>query len=86
MGSKGLQAGHVFIVGMNDQHFPYDNAAPTNEEACQLLVALTRARKSCSVVSTGRIGGSTRRRSVFIDWLGPHLAEVEYVNKAYFEG
>ena len=83
LGSKGLQAGHVFVVGMNDLHFPHSNASPTNEEVCQLLVALTRARKSCTVVSTGRLGAEERRASIFLDWLRPHLAVTERVDKAY---
>jgi len=37
MGSKGLQAAHVFVVGMNEGHFPHRNSAPTNEEVCQFL-------------------------------------------------
>ena len=86
MGSKGLQAAHVFIVGMNDKHFPQSNAAPTNAEVCQLLVALTRARKSCTLVSTGRLGNSEKSKSVFLEWLRPHLSAQAYVNKAFFQG
>lgn len=37
MGSKGLQAGHVFIVGVNELHFPHSNRSPSNEEVCQTL-------------------------------------------------
>jgi superfamily I DNA/RNA helicase len=81
MGSKGLQAAHVFVVGMNDEHFPRDNDAPTNEEVCQLLVTLTRARKSCTLLSVGRLGAEQKRRSVFLSWLQPHTSNTEYVNK-----
>jgi len=45
MGAKGLQASHVYIVGVNESHFPAENNAPNEAEVCQLLVALTRARK-----------------------------------------
>jgi superfamily I DNA/RNA helicase len=85
MGSKGLQAAHVFIVGMNEEHFPRDNAAPTNEEVCQLLVALTRARKSCTLVSTNRYAGQIRRGSLFTNWLRPHIGGTQYVDKSYLE-
>jgi hypothetical protein len=85
MGSKGLQAAHVFIVGMNEEHFPRDNSNPTNEEVCQLLVALTRGRKSCTLVSTGRLGASQKQRSEFLEWLAPHTGPEEYVNKAYLD-
>lgn len=84
MGSKGLQAGHVFIVGVNEGHFPRRNASITNEEVCQLLVALTRARKSCTIVSTGRFGAEAQSASIFLAWLRPHLAATERVDKAYF--
>jgi len=80
MGSKGLQAGHVFVAGLNDQHFPRDNAAPTDVEVCQLLVALTRARKSCTILSCRRLSGTARAKSIFVNWLGPHL-QAAYIDK-----
>jgi hypothetical protein len=85
MGSKGLQAGHVFIVGVNAAHFPRNNAHPSNEEVCQLLVALTRARKSCTLVSTRHFAGVELGRSIFLDWLRPHLATTRYVDRAFFD-
>ena len=83
MGSKGLQAEHVFIIGVNDGHFPRSNAHVTDEEVCQLLVALTRTRKSCTLVSTGRFGAASLKQSVFINWLQPLLARVK-ADKHYF--
>ncbi|MBL8777321.1 MAG: ATP-dependent helicase, partial [Acidimicrobiales bacterium] len=85
MGSKGLQAGHVFIAGINAGHFPRNNQAPNNEEVCQLLVALTRARKSCTLVSTRRLGDAQLGKSVFVDWLEPHIDQTVYANKTYIE-
>lgn len=83
MGSKGLQAAHVFVVGMNEGHFPRRNSAPTNEEVCQLLVALTRTRKSCTLVSTGRLGAVQLNASVFVRWLAPHLDTIT-VGRQFF--
>jgi superfamily I DNA/RNA helicase len=83
MGSKGLQAEHVFIIGVNEEHFPRSNTNPTNEEVCQFLVALTRARKSCTLVSAGRFGAAWLRPSLFVRWLEPLLVEVS-VDKHYF--
>ncbi|HEY1831363.1 MAG TPA: UvrD-helicase domain-containing protein [Acidimicrobiales bacterium] len=83
MGSKGLQAAHVFVIGMNEGHFPHQNSAPTNEEVCQLLVALTRTRKSCTIVSSGRLGAVQLRESVFVRWLAPHIKTIS-VNQHYF--
>lgn len=83
VGAKGLQAGHVFVVGMNEGHFPRSNAAITDEEVCCLLVALTRATKSCTVVSCNRFGNQVVGRSVFLTWLAPYLATIR-IDKAYF--
>jgi hypothetical protein len=85
LGSKGLQAGHVFIVGVNDGHFPRSNQNPSDEEVCQLLVAVTRGRKSCTLVSTKRLGAAELRRSIFVDWLRPHLAPSRYIDRAAFD-
>lgn len=82
MGSKGLQAAHVFVVGVNRGHFPR-SADPTNAEVCQLLVALTRTRKSCTIVSTGRLGAEWLSASRFVEWLAPHIETVT-VDRQYF--
>lgn len=83
VGAKGLQAGHVFVVGMNEGHFPGNNEAPTDEEVCQLLVALTRARKSCTLVSTRRFSDQCLKPSLFTYWLSPYIVEFQ-VNKCFF--
>ena len=77
-GCKGLSANHVFLVGMNDGHLPYKRASITDDEVCQLIVALSRSRKSCTLVSTGRFGGQTPARSVFVDWLSPLFEGYKY--------
>ena len=85
VGAKGLQACHVFVVGMNDGHFPHSNNAITDDEVCSLLVALTRATKRCTLVSCRRFGNEQLRPSAFVTWLAPHISSV-YVNKAYLDG
>jgi UvrD/REP helicase N-terminal domain len=85
LGAKGLQAEHTFVVGCNDGHFPSDNAAPTEDEVCQLLVALTRARQSCTLVSCGRFGTFQLNRSAFIGWLGD-LVDPFTIDAAYWRG
>jgi len=84
LGAKGLQASHVYVVGLNEGHFPLANGDPSEDEVCQLLVALTRGRLSCTLVSTGRFGADWLQDSVFVEWLSPLLETVE-VNRAYFE-
>lgn len=83
VGAKGLQASHVFVVGMNQGHFPHSNGAITDEEVCCLLVALTRATKSCTLVSCNRFGNERVQPSAFLEWLMPYLSTV-YVNKDFF--
>ena len=51
LGAKGLSARHVFVIGMNDGEFPENPKALTDAEACQFIVALTRAKSSCSLIS-----------------------------------
>lgn len=83
VGAKGLQASHVFVAGFNDEHFPRSNAHPTDAEACELIVALTRATKQCQVLSCLRFGGQRVGQSVFLEWLSNRLEHVD-VNAAYF--
>lgn len=51
VGCKGLSAGHVFIVGANDGSIPKDPGDIKNIEIAQFIVALTRTRKQCHIVS-----------------------------------
>jgi superfamily I DNA/RNA helicase len=52
-GCKGLSAGHVFIVGLNDGVVPKVGAKHEIEdvEYCKFIVALTRTRKHCYLLS-----------------------------------
>jgi superfamily I DNA/RNA helicase len=74
--AKGLSAEHVFIVGFNNDHLPRHPQAITNYEVCCLLVALSRTRKQCHVVSCGRWKGSLVQVSAFLDWLGVPIEAV----------
>lgn len=85
-GSKGLSGGFVFIVGLNDRTFPRIPDSPSDYEVCQFIVALTRARKKCYLISNKRFGGSGwLRHSTFIDWIDDSKLSVEGVNKEYFK-
>ena len=82
VGSKGLSAEHVFIVGMNNKHFPQNPGAITDDDICSLIVALSRTRKRCHVVSFRWFGASGLAPSVFLGWINSHL-ETVVVNKDY---
>lgn len=84
-GSKGMSAGFVFVVGMNDGTFPRNPQAPTDNEVCQLIVALTRTRKKCYLISNRRFGINYGiRPSVFIQWINNEKIDSVEVNAAYF--
>lgn len=82
VGAKGLSAGYVFIVGLNDDHFPRDPRNITDEEVCCFLVGLSRTRKSCCLVSCGRLGNKKLQPSVFVSWL-EHYLKYEKVDASY---
>lgn len=85
IGSKGLSAGHVFIVGFNNGHLPRDPYDISDDEVCQFLVGLSRSRKACHVISVGRYGKGWLELSAFAGWIAPHLQGLK-VDKAYFGG
>ena len=83
VGSKGLSASYVLIVGFNNGFFPRDPDAITDDEVCKLLVALSRTRVECHVVSCGHFGAGWLEESVFAEWMRPHLEPLT-INKEHF--
>jgi hypothetical protein len=77
MKSKGLQAGFVFIVGANNGELPQDPNKITDNEICQFIVALTRAKKKCYIIANRQsldMDKDTKKRynrdmSEFINWI-----------------
>jgi len=82
--SKGLAAQYVFIVGVNENHFP-QKIPSSNRDVCRLIVALTRTRKKCYVISCNRFGGEQLYPSIFSEWLKGQLSEEIYVNVNYIK-
>jgi superfamily I DNA/RNA helicase len=60
-GSKGLSALHTIVIGLNNYVFPKDPGHLSDDEACKFIVALTRARRSCSLVTNGQFDRSKKR-------------------------
>jgi hypothetical protein len=73
----------VFIVGFNNSFFPRDPKAITDDEVCKLLVALSRTRVECHVVSCGHFGPGWLEESAFVEWIRPHLEPVT-IDKEHF--
>ncbi|KAF5435707.1 Superfamily I DNA or RNA helicase [Candidatus Methanophagaceae archaeon] len=84
-GCKGLSGGFVFIVGLNDGTMPVKPYSPTDNEVCQFIVALTRARKKCYLISNRGFGKEYGLSpSKFIDWIDESRLSIKEVNKEYF--
>jgi superfamily I DNA/RNA helicase len=81
IGSKGLSAGHVFIVGFNNGHLPRDPYDISDDEVCQFVVGLSRTRKACHVISVRRYGKGWLEPSEFAKWIAPHVDGLK-VDKA----
>ena len=77
VGCKGLSAGHVIIVGANNTSLPKDSGAIDDVEIAQFVVALTRTRKQCHIVSNKWLvapymNGQYQQpfgRSAFLSWI-----------------
>lgn len=82
-GAKGLQARHVYVVGLNEGQFPKANSSVTEDEVCQLLVALTRAKSHCTLISAKRYGRKWQNDSIFTAWLQKRISTV-VVDKSFF--
>lgn len=87
-GAKGLSAHRVFIAGLQNGILPKDSNRIRDIEISKLLVALTRARKQCHILSTYRFAGVSTQPSKFIDWVVKEkVPEIEIVNidKTYWK-
>lgn len=80
LGAKGLSAAHVFVVGMSNGHFPR-GATPTDDEVCKFIVALSRTRKACHLISTTRLGGKRLDPSTFLEWISEQTTSPVWINK-----
>jgi superfamily I DNA/RNA helicase len=65
-GCKGLSAGHVFIVGSHDGSLPRDSNDIQDVEIAQFIVALTRTRKRCHIISNRWLVAPVDRQGNFV--------------------
>lgn len=75
VGAKGLSAAHVFVVGCSNGHFPRQSP-PTDVEVCEFIVALSRTRKACHLISSVRYGGVALPPSDFLSWVSAQTVRV----------
>ena len=53
-------------------------------EICRFVVGLTRTRKRCYLIHTGRFGKKWLTQSCFISWIASERLEDVIVNKDYW--
>ena len=90
MGCKGLSAGHVIIVGANDGSIPKNPRNIGDVEIAQFMVALTRTRKQCHIVSNKwhiapKIKGVYQQpyvKTIFMKWIPPEFIDDKGVIKS----
>lgn len=84
-GAKGLSAQHVFLAGLHNGDLPRDPAAIQDLEVCKFVVGLTRTRKKCTLIHTGRFANKWKSPSTFISWIATKRLEFVKVDKAYWK-
>ena len=83
-GAKGLSAQHVYVVGLHEGELPRNAASITDREVCLFLVALTRAKKKCTVMETGRFATAWKQPSIFLSWIRATRLRLVTVNKGFW--
>ncbi len=75
--SKGLEFGHVYLVGLVNGHFPDWRAIregtssdQMEEERRSCFVAITRAQKTLTLTYSNKVFGWTKQPSVFLKEIG----------------
>lgn len=69
--SKGLTADYVFFTHFDDKYLIKDSKHISDEEICNLLVAMTRARTKVFLIST-----SKTEQPTFLSWIKPCRVEM----------
>ncbi len=90
VGCKGLSAGHVIIVGANNGSIPKDPLNIKDVEISQFIVAMTRTRKQCHIVSNKwlvapiikEVVQKQNTKTCFLDWIPSEFIEDKGVMKS----
>lgn len=86
LGAKGLSANHVFVLGLENGILPRDPCNISDDEACQFIVLLTRARKSLNLLVSKTFNKKLHRReerlSSFVSMIPSRLLRIKSNIKA----
>jgi superfamily I DNA/RNA helicase len=90
LGAKGLSANHVFVLGLENGIFPKDSKDISDDEACQFIVLLTRARRSLRILSVDkRFNKKIKQRadnlSTFVSMIPKDFLEIIDINASNFD-
>jgi len=83
-GAKGSSAQHVFILGLQNGDLPKDPNSISDIEVCKLLVALTRTREQCHLLSTRNFAGKPTPPSTFLNWIEEKDIDFIKIDKNYW--
>lgn len=83
VGCKGLSAGLTFIIGVNNGSIPHDPNNISDVEISQFLVAMTRTRKQCHIISNKWYNSPVNKgryikpfeKSKFLKWISSEFIE-----------
>jgi superfamily I DNA/RNA helicase len=84
-GAKGMSAQYVFLVGMQSGDIPRHAADVQDIEICKFLVGMTRTKKKCSILTTGRFGQDFKQPSEFLAWIKADRFEKKNIDAAYWK-
>lgn len=89
LGAKGLSANHVFVLGLENGIFPKNSNNIFDDEACQFIVLLTRARRSLRILSVDkRFNKKIKQRadnlSTFVSMIPKEFFEIRDINASNF--
>jgi len=84
-GSKGRSALYVFLVGLHSGELPADARDIKDLEICKFLVGLTRTKKKCTILTTGRFANQFKNPSLFLTWIDQSRFNKIKVNAAYWK-
>jgi superfamily I DNA/RNA helicase len=84
-GAKGMAAQYVFLVGLQSGDIPRQAENIQDIEICRFLVGMTRTKKKCVILITGRFGQDFKRPSEFLSWIKPERFEIKRIDAAYWK-
>lgn len=84
-GAKGMAAQYVFLIGLQSGDIPRQADNVQDIEICRFLVGVTRTKKKCVMLTTGRFGQDFKRPSEFLSWIKAERFETKKIDAAYWK-